>query len=85
MNKENEMNNVTDKSDEIRHNEDIMNMKLLNMNEVCALLGVSKTTLYKLIHNRKIKAKGIESRTVFLMSDIREYINSLEEKEWLYE
>lgn len=57
------------------------NTRLLRVNQVCKLLAISKTTIYRLIKAKKLKAPiRIADRAVaFKSKDIEEYINSKSE------
>lgn len=56
-----------------------MSENLLSIEQARESLGVGKTTLYKLIGEKKIKAKKIGKRTVILKSDLENFLNSLED------
>jgi prophage regulatory protein len=57
------------------------NTRLLRVSQVCKLLAISKTTIYRLIKAKKLKAPiKISDRAVaFKSKDIEEYINSKSE------
>ena len=50
-----------------------------SINETCSLLGIGKTYLYQLINSKKIQAKKIGKRTVFLQSDLDAFLSALED------
>lgn len=53
-----------------------MHRTLLDILETARYLRISKSTLYRWVHQKKIKCVKIGSRVLFMQSDIEEFINS---------
>lgn len=53
-----------------------MHRTLLDIPETARYLRISKSTLYRWVHQKKIKHIKIGSRVIFMQSDIEEFINS---------
>ena len=53
-----------------------MHRTLLDISETARYLRISKSTLYRWVHQKKIKYIKIGSRVIFSQSDIDEFINS---------
>lgn len=53
-----------------------MHRTLLDIPETARYLCISKSTLYRWVHQKKIKHIKIGSRVIFMQSDIEEFINS---------
>ncbi len=53
-----------------------MHGNLLDIPETARYLRISKSTLYRWVHQKKIKYIKIGSRVIFSQSDIDEFINS---------
>ncbi len=53
-----------------------MHRTLLDISETARYLRISKSTLYRWVHQKKIKHIKIGSRVIFMQSDIEEFINS---------
>ena len=53
-----------------------MHGNLLDIPETARYLRISKSTLYRWVHQKKIKHIKIGSRVIFMQSDIEEFINS---------
>lgn len=53
-----------------------MHRTLLDISETARYLRISKSTLYRWVHQKKIKYIKIGSRVIFMQSDIEEFINS---------
>ena len=51
-----------------------MNDKLLNVQETACYLNIAKSTLYRWVHQKKIKHVKIGSRVLFLQDDLKEFI-----------
>lgn len=48
---------------------------LLNVQEAASYLHISISTLYRWVHQKKIKYVKIGSRVLFLSDDLKEFIN----------
>lgn len=53
-----------------------MHRTLLDIPETARYLHISKSTLYRWVHQKKIEYVKIGSRVLFMQSDIEEFINS---------
>lgn len=53
-----------------------MDRTLLDIQETARYLHISISTLYRWVHQKKIKHVKIGSRVRFLQSDINEFINN---------
>ncbi len=53
-----------------------MHRTLLDISETARYLLISKSTLYRWVHQKKIKYIKIGSRVIFMQSDIEEFINN---------
>lgn len=53
-----------------------MNNTLLNVQETASYLHISISTLYRWIHQKKIKHVKIGSRVLFSQDDLNEFINN---------
>ncbi len=53
-----------------------MNNTLLNVQETSNYLHISVSTLYRLIHQKKIKHIKIGSRVLFSNDDLKEFVNN---------
>ena len=53
-----------------------MNRTLLDINETARYLHISTSTIYRWVHQKKIKYVKIGSRVRFRQIDIEEFINS---------
>ena len=51
-----------------------MNDKLLNVQETACYLNIAKSTLYRWVHQKKIKYVKIGSRVLFSQDDLKEFI-----------
>jgi len=51
-----------------------MNDKLLNVQETASYLHISVSTLYRWVHQKKIKHVKIGSRVLFSQDDLKEFI-----------
>lgn len=51
-------------------------LRLLNMDDVCELLGVKKRWLYYQVESKAIKSVKLNSHIRFRRSDVEEYINA---------
>ncbi|MBR1908051.1 helix-turn-helix domain-containing protein [bacterium] len=51
-----------------------MNDKLLNVQETACYLNIAKSTLYRWVHQKKIKFVKIGSRVLFSQDDLKEFI-----------
>lgn len=51
-----------------------MNDKLLNVQEAASYLRISTSTLYRWVHQKKIKHVKIGSRVLFSQDDLKEFI-----------
>ncbi len=51
-----------------------MNDKLLNVQETACYLNIAKSTLYRWVHQKKIKHVKIGSRVLFSQDDLKEFI-----------
>lgn len=51
-----------------------MNDKLLNVQEAACYLNIAKSTLYRWVHQKKIKYVKIGSRVLFSQDDLKEFI-----------
>ena len=45
--------------------------------EACAMTGLGRSTIYRLFDDGKLKRRKVGKRSLILMSDLREYIESL--------
>lgn len=50
--------------------------KLLTVSELCSELHISKTTAYKMLHNKAIKSVKIGKKILITREDLTQYINS---------
>lgn len=65
-----------DEKSETHHNKG-MELRLLNVNEVCELLQIGRTTLYRLVNEGQIRKVSIGAqRTLFRPADIADFINA---------
>lgn len=56
--------------------------KLINVEEATKMLeGIGRSTLYRLVNNKKLEAKKLGGRTVFTNDAIESYVESLENYE----
>lgn len=53
-----------------------MNNTLLNVQEAASYLRISTSTLYRWVHQKKIKYVKIGSRVLFSQDSLDEYINN---------
>lgn len=53
-----------------------MNNTLLNVQEAACYLHIAKSTLYRWVHQKKIKHAKIGSRVLFSTDDLKEFINN---------
>lgn len=53
-----------------------MNNALLNISEAASYLHISTSTLYRWVHQKKIKHAKIGSRVLFLQEYLDEFINN---------
>lgn len=53
-----------------------MNDKLLNVQETACYLNIAKSTLYRWVHQKKIKHAKIGSRVLFSNDYLKEFINN---------
>ena len=67
-------------STNIRNNS-LMECNLLEFNEVCSLLKISRSTLYSLVNKKVIKAVKLLGRTLFREADIYDFVANLPEYE----
>ena len=51
-----------------------MNDKLLNVQETACYLNIAKSTLYRWVHQKKIKHAKIGSRVLFSNDDLKEFV-----------
>ena len=51
-----------------------MNDKLLNVQETACYLNIAQSTLYRWVHQKKIKHVKIGSRVLFSQDDLKEFI-----------
>ena len=51
-----------------------MNDKLLNVQETACYLNIAISTLYRWVHQKKIKYVKIGSRVLFSQDDLKEFI-----------
>ena len=51
-----------------------MNDKLVNVQETACYLNIAKSTLYRWVHQKKIKYVKIGSRVLFSQDDLKEFI-----------
>ena len=56
-----------------------MDKLTLTVNEATALTGLGRSTIYRLINDGKLKPRKVGKRTLFLMSEIRDFIENLPE------
>lgn len=54
-------------------------MKIYTLDEVCEILSIGKTTLYKLINTKVLKAVKIADCTRVAQDDLEEYISKIRE------
>lgn len=60
----------------VRNNSN-MKCNLLELDDVCALLKIGRSTLYGLVNAKSIKAVKLLGRTLFREEDVNEYVASL--------
>lgn len=53
-----------------------MNNTLLNVQETACYLHIAKSTLYRWVHQKKIKHVKIGSRVLFSQDNLKEFIKS---------
>lgn len=53
-----------------------MNNTLLNVQETACYLHISTSTLYRWVHQKKIKFVKVGSRVLFSQDDLNEFINN---------
>lgn len=53
-----------------------MNNALLNVSEAASYLHISTSTLYRWVHQKKIKHAKIGSRVLFSQDILKEFINN---------
>ena len=53
--------------------------RLVSVKEACGILGISKTTLYLLFKENKLRRIKIHDRTLVLESSLDDYMDSLAE------
>ena len=58
----------------------VIGKKLLNISQVCEQLGIGEFTVYKLIHQNRLRSVKIGSRRLVSARAIDEYIALLEEE-----
>ena len=54
-----------------------MECNLLEVNEVCSLLKIGRSTLYGLVNRKEIKAVKLLGRTLFRQKDLAAFVASL--------
>ena len=54
--------------------------RLVSVKEACIILGISKTTLYLLFKENKLRRVKVHDRTLILESSLDDYIDSLEKE-----
>ena len=54
-------------------------LRLINLDQVSGILGLSRNATYNLINTRKIKSVKIGARRLFTTQAVQNYIKSLEE------
>ena len=65
---------------DLRNNR-LMECNLLELNEVCSLLKIGRSTLYSLVNKKTIKAVKLLGRTLFREADIYDFVANLPEYE----
>lgn len=65
---------------DLRNNR-LMKCNLLEVNEVCDLLKIGRSTLYGLVNKKTIKAVKLLGRTLFRETDICDFVANLAEYE----
>ena len=55
------------------------NFRVLGVEQVAKLLKIGKTTVYREINQKRLKAKKLGRRTVITPQDLSDYINNLED------
>lgn len=65
---------------DLRNNR-LMECNLLELNEVCSLLKIGRSTLYGLVNKKTIKAVKLLGRTLFREADIYDFVANLPEYE----
>jgi len=53
-----------------------MNNTLLNVQEAASYLHIATSTLYRWVHQKKIKHAKIGSRVLFSNDDLKEFVNN---------
>ena len=53
-----------------------MNNTLLNVQEAASYLHIATSTLYRWVHQKKIKFVKVGSRVLFSQDDLNEFINN---------
>lgn len=48
-----------------------------SVDEACGIIGCGKTTLYQLVRDRRLVARKLYGRTLFLRGDLQEFLASL--------
>lgn len=67
--------------DRTRFNNSMNYGPLLEFDEVCKLLRISRSTLYLLVNKKEIKAIKLRGKTLFRVNDVYNYISTLPEYE----
>lgn len=67
-------------STEVRNNR-LMECNLLEVNDVCGLLKIGRSTLYSLVNKKAIKAVKLLGRTLFREADVYDFVANLTEYE----
>lgn len=65
-----------DKSEKVRQN-NYMECNLLEVNEVCQLLKIGRSTLYGLVNSKSLRAVKLLGHTLFRQQDLVEFVSSL--------
>ena len=65
-----------DKLQNARYDSD-MSCQLFEVEQVCGALKIGRSTLYKLVNSRELKAVKLLGRTLFRPTDVAEFVDSL--------
>ncbi len=64
----------------INKNEEKINEKLLNIDQVCKYLGIKQFSVYKLINQKRLKSVKIGTRRLISHNALQRFITELEEE-----
>jgi len=64
---------------ELTRKEDMPNLQLLNIDQVCAVLNIGRVNVYDLINRKRLKSIKLGARRLVSTRALNDFINQLEE------